>query len=313
MFSVDEIQTLLDVLGKQNLVLIGKQLGPSYLTQDEIHKLQSYGVNPFHFYTPENDILQTSFHFGIISDAIGKIDANKLDYKALKEYIESGQYIPLTEKEKYTLDSIKRQTLKDIKANEGRIFSDINNIIQKKEKDNRKAYEKVIRDEVAKGIEKKKTVKQIASEIARKTGDWNRNFERIVHYMSHQAFDEGRAAYYERLHGEEVLVYKDVYVGACSHCVNLYLTKGIGSRPIIFKLSTLKENGTNIGRKQNEWKPIIGPVHPYCRCTLNVFDVSKEWSVKEKKFILSLEKYKEQRKIERKHVRIKINGKEYSV
>ncbi len=284
MFSIDQINSLLDILKNQNLVFIGKQLGADYLTQDELHRLQSVGINPYHFYKPEQDNLLMAFHFGMISDAIGDKDSKDLSFDNLKSYFQKGEFIPLTEKERNTLNSIKKQTLNDIKSLEGRIFNDVNNIISKEEKNSRVAYEKVIRDTIEAGKIKRQTSKQIARELAIKTGDWNRNFERIVNYAAHQAFDEGRAAMYERNHGDNVLVYKDVFNGACKHCIRLYLTSGFGSEPIIFKLSALKENGTNIGRKVEEWKPVIGSTHPNCRCTLNRYESEFDWDREKRSF-----------------------------
>lgn len=264
MFTPTQINNLLEVLRKQNLFFISSKLGPDYLSQDEIRRLQYFGINPFHQYSNKTDIVLQMFHFGMISDAIGELDAKKTKYNDLIQYFESGDYIPLTKTQKSTLDSIKRQFLGDIKANEGRVFQDVNNIIAKEEKKNRLAYEKVIRDEILSGTLKRKTSKQIAQELAKKTGDWSRNFNRIVEYVSHQAFDEGRAAMIEDKYGDDTKVYKNVFDGACKHCIKAYLTAGIGSKPIIFKLSTLKANGSNIGRKVDEYKPVIGNHHPHC-------------------------------------------------
>lgn len=251
---------------------------------------------------------------GMISDAIGEIDAKKLKVDDLIKYFESGEHIPLTKQQLATVDSIKRQFLGDIKAHQGKIFQDINNIISKEEKNNRTAYEKVIRDEIETGKLKRKTSREIARELAKKTGDWSRNFDRIVQYISHQAFDEGRAAMIEDKYGEDAKVYKNVYPGACTHCIKAYLTAGIGSEPIIFKLSELKKNGTNIGRKVDEYKPVIGSTHPHCRCTLMNYDPVYDWNLKTRSFDIPKPKAKELvKRINRKPIRVTVRGKEYLV
>ena len=313
MFTLSQIQTLLDIINKNNLIFIGAKLGPDYLTQDERELLMKYGINPFHIYTPQQDFLTTQFHFGMISDAIGILETQKLTYNDLKDYFLQGKYIPLTEAEKGTLNSIKLQSLSDIRGLQGRIFKDINNIIDKKQKGNRVAYEEVIRNEVLKGIEAKKTATQIASELGHKTGDWTRDFRRIVEYVSHQAFDEGRAAMFERKKGKDVWVFKNVFEGACKHCKRLYLTGDIGSKPKIFKLSELKLNGTNIGRRTEDWLPVIGSTHPYCRCTLDSFDPRFDWNPKTGMFDILLPEVEERITKERKPIRISVGKKEYVV
>lgn len=316
MFSVSQIHDLLEVLNKQNLVFISSKLGVNYLTEDEVHKLQSYGINPYHLYKETNDIAKMSFHFGMISDAINQVDAKQLTLEHLKDYFEKGNHIPLTKTELNTIESIKKQYLGDIKANNGQIFRDVNNIISKNEKNNRKAYEDVIRDEVQKGILAKKTASEIARDLARKTGDWTRNFKRIVDYISHQAFDEGRAASISDKYGDDALVAKNVYLGACRYCIKAYLTAGIGSKPKVFKLSQLKANGSNIGRKAADYKPVVGSTHLHCRCTLFSVDKQFEWNEKTQNFD-QLKENKEYiprlQRPGRTPIKITINNKIYNV
>ncbi len=317
MFSPTQISELLEILNKQNLIFISSKLGTTYLTPDELSKLQSYGINPHHLYEESNDIAKMSFHFGLISDALGKLEAKNITLEDLKNYFIKGDYIPLTKVERNTIDSIKKQYLGDIRANNGRIFQDINNIIAKGEKNNREAYEKVIRDEVEKGTLMKKTSGEIARDLARKTGDWNRNFRKIVSYISHQAWDEGRAASISDKYGEDALVAKNVYSGACKYCISAYLTGGIGSQPKIFKLSTLKANGSNIGRKSADYKPVIGNHHPECRCTLFSVDNRFDWNEKKQDFSIPKKgveiKEEMKKRPDRKPIRVSISGREYIV
>ena len=315
MFSPQQIQELLQILDKQNLIFISSKLGVEYLSDEEISRLQNFGINPFHLYKESNDVAKMSFHFGLLSDAIEKIESKQITLDDLKTYLESGKHIPLTKVEKNTIESIKKQYLGDIKANNGRIFQDINNIIGKNEKDNRKAYEAVIRGEIERGFLAKKSSLEIARDLARKTGDWNRNFTRIVAYISHQAFDEGRAAWIEDKYGEDALVAKNVYLGACKYCISAYLTGGVGSQPKIFKLSQLKANGSNIGRKVKDLKPVVGNHHVNCRCTL--FFVDNQYSFNQKTQHFDIPKPNPpQPRLERpgrKPIRISVRGKEYIV
>ena len=125
------------------------------------------------------------------------------------------------------------------------------------------------------------------------------------------AYQEGRASGIEKHTGKDALVYKDVFPGACRHCIRLYLTDGIGSEPIIFKLSQLRENGTNIGRKAADWKATVGSVHPYCRCQLNEYDNRYDWNPETHSFSTLKSR---QSKIERKSkIKVTIGNKEFLV
>tara|TARA_R110001599_G_scaffold162606_6_gene351927 strand:+ start:531 stop:1463 length:933 start_codon:yes stop_codon:yes gene_type:complete len=310
MLSVEQVNELLQILDSHTLMFIGQSLGPDYLTKDEKKSLNKIGINPSVLYHPEMDTMKTAFYFGLISDALGKTEANKVTFKDLKQSIQKGEYLPLTYKEQATIHSAKMQYLGDIKANKGKIFNDVNGIIRENDKNNRAAYEEVIREELVQGIKDKKSAAQIASELGHKTGDWRRNFGRIAEFTSHQAFDEGRAALYRRKNGDDALVYKQPYDGACKHCTGMYLTKGAGSAPKIFKLTVLEANGTNIGKKTVDWKPVVGSTHPYCRCTLHTYDPDYEWDPDTGGFT-KLKKKK--RSIVRPKVKVTYGGKEYQV
>jgi len=310
MLSVEQVNELLEILDSHTLMFIGKSLGPDYLTKDEKKSLNKLGINPSAIYNPEMDTMKTAFYFGLISDALGKREANKVTFKDLKKSLRKGEYLPLTYKEQATIHSVKMQYLGDLRANKGKIFNDVNGIIREKDKGNRAAYEEVIRKELVQGIKDKKTAGQIASELGHKTGDWRRNFGRIAEFTSHQAFDEGRAALYKRKHGEGALVYKQPYEGACKHCIGMYLTKGPGSAPIIFLLTTLEANGTNIGKKTTDWNPVVGSTHPYCRCTLHSYDPDYEWDPETGGFT---KLKKKPPRVIRHKVKVTYGGKEYQV
>lgn len=310
--TVDQVQSILDVIDNNNIMLINKQLGPNYLTKQELDRLNKIGIDVHSFYDESQDIVKLSLHFGLISDAIGELQSKKATHKDLIDYFKSGKYIPLSQTDKYVLDSVKKQYLGDIRANKGRIFSDVNNIISKDQKNNRLEYEKVIRGEIERGLSEKKTKQQIARDLGKLTGDWNRNFKRIVDYVSHTAYDEGRALAIQKRNGDsDPLVWKKVFGSACKHCIRLYHTKGLGSKPKVFKLSELIANGTNIGRKVDEWKPVVGSTHPHCRCTLFEYTGMFEWDEDKKDFAKPNPNYKDQKPINRRKVKFSFMGKDY--
>lgn len=287
-----------------------KELGPDFLTKEDKDLLEKTGVNINADYELSEDTMFTSFHFGLLAEALGQTKAKSLSFQQLKAYIRHGDYIPLTQREIATLNSVKAQTFNDIKTLNGRIFSDVNQfLINQGYKGTLANQKQFLRDEIAHGLQEKQTVRMIANEIAHKTGDWSRDFDRIVAYTSTLAFEEGKAAMILRNSGEDdPIVYKSVFAGACKHCIRLFLTAGIGSQPRLFKLSQLKANGTNIGRKQADWLPTLGPVHPYCRCILNYLPKGYVWDEKTKNFVVAPKE--SPFRPQRKPIRVWISGAE---
>lgn len=312
MFTPDQIEAIVGILNSRTSFFVASNLGQEFLSEKEKVELSSLGFEPEKLYGVDKDSLFLQYQLGMMSEVLGKFKTNKISYSDLKDIVRRGQYIPLSKREKYSLNSVKKQAFKDIVAFKGRIFNDLNNIVDSAEKNNRKAYEAEIRKEIKSGLAKRASYREISQELGHKTGDWLRNWDRIVQYTGHLAFDEGRAAMFERSGGEDQLVHKDVYLGACKHCIRLYLTSGVGSEPKVFKLSELKENGTNIGRKVADLKPVIGPAHPHCRCTLQKLEPDSKWDNEKQRFIIP-KGVERKSKVNRPKVKVKIGEEEYLV
>jgi len=311
LFSQKQIEELLKVIEKNTNIFIAKHIGSEYLTQDEKKSLESIGINPNKLYSLESDLVTQSFNFGILSDAIGNIDSKKLTFDNLLDYFKHQKHIPLSEIDKATIESIKHQSLSDIRANKGRIFNDVNNVISKVDKNNRVAYEKIIRDRILEGTLKKESVGTISRELGILTGDWSRNFTKSIEFISHLALSEGRLSIIEKQNPNSK-IWMSVYDKACPSCIKLYLTKGIGSEPKLFTINELKNAGSNIGRKVSEWKPVIPPCHVYCRCMINKFQIGSQWDPKLKRFEL-IKQEKPNRPLIHFSVKIGSEQKEYYV
>lgn len=296
----EQQKELLEIIERNQSLVIAKEFGLEFLTEEDKKRLEDVGLNLEELYKPELDTVFTSFNLGMLSEALD-IKNQNFTYNQLKDYIKQGSYIPLTQREIATIDNIKTQSFNDVKTLNGKIFSDVNQILLDDTLANQQQF---LREEIAEGLTKKKTVRQIANKIAEKTGDWSRNFDRIIEYASNTAMESGKADMIERSYGEGALCYKLTYNQACKHCVRLYRTDGSNSQPRIFALKELRLNGTNIGRKTDEWKPVIGSTHPHCRCSLNYLPKNYKWNSETKQFEF------EKPKMKRKPIRVIINGEE---
>ena len=172
------------------------------------------------------------------------------------------------------------------------------------DKRQRAEYEKVIQGAAKETVVNRGSVKMMSSLIGHKTGDWAKDLDRISDFILHNAHDMGRAMQIKRAHGVNAQVYKHVFDQACETCVKLYLTNGLGSQPKVFKIDTLIANGSNIGRKKHDWKPVIGSTHPWCRCELESLPVGEwEWDNINKRFKMKLT---DKEKVIRQKIRLRI-------
>lgn len=304
----DQLHDIMEILDRQMIMFVGESLGPEMLSDEERRRMASFGIDPDTLYDPTKDPVVINYHLGMISDIMGSRKTQGMTYDELKRYIASGQNIDLTPRERASINNVKTQSLADIRAAKGRIFADINNIATQQFGTSRAAQEEFIRNEIVNGLEKRDSVKKIATELAKKTGDWSRDFSKSVKYISHTALNEGRAAMMERRFGDNnVKIYFHVQPGACDHCVKHYLTGGVGSEPKIFTLKELQANGTNIGRKVRDWRPTLGAMHPHCRCLATEYVEGEEWDGE--KFVFPKDKPYESL-LNRPKARVTINGQE---
>lgn len=309
----NQVHEILSIIEKQTAFYIGATLGEEYLSKEQKSILEKSGVKVKGLYKVTNDPVLLNYHLGMLSEVLGSSTVKSLTYDQLKHYIASGQNIPLNEEEREQIRSIKRQSLADITSRKGKVFQDVNNVVSN-ESNRIRAQHEFIRQTVLEGLKKRESVKKISMDLAKLTGDWTRDFEKSVNYISHTAMNEGRLAMIQKRYENrgEAKVYFIVQDTACEHCVKAYLTAGKGSAPREFTIQQLLQNGNNIGRKAHEYLPTLSPLHPNCRCLLAEVHPNTEWSKERGQFIsVALEKIKPS--IKRSKVKIQFNGKEYMV
>lgn len=309
-FTPSQIEEILKIIDKYQLLFIGQHVGVDMLTPTDKSILRSYGIDVDKL--KKESQVEHAFKFGLLSSSLSQKDAKKLDYPSFVKFLESGRFVPLTTRENDSLNALKHHAYKDITGLGNKIKEGWSRVHIEADQKQRAKYEKIVQNAAEKTLRNRGSVRDMVSELGHATGDWSRDFGRISDFVLHSAFDQGRAASIERQEGPSALVYKDVYPGACRHCIKHYLTNGIGSQPKVFKLSELQANGTNVGKKVDDWQPVLGPLHPWCRCTLEAVPAGYEWNDETQSFSTPIKNF--QRKVQRKSkVKIKIGDIETEV
>lgn len=307
-FSEAQIQQILRIIDFQHAYFIGSDIGLDVLSDDDLRVLKEYGISPDQLktdYTP----FEQSFYFGRLSAAL-KDQSSKVQYNDFLQYLRRGQFIPLSQQEQNALNYVKRSSYSHIKNLGQKIRLEVDRIIIEEDVKKRHQYEKLIQGSLEEAIAKRGSVKDVILAIGNKTKDWGRDLGRIAETEMQTAFETGRLEEIRKEGGDNALIYRDVFPGACRHCIALYLTAGIGSAPKVFKLSQIIANGTNVDVKTKDWKPVAGSTHPFCRCLWNKYEQDTEWNEEKRRWVDK----PYVRKIERKSkVRILVNDKEYFV
>lgn len=274
-FSKKQIDDLLSIIKLDNNIFIATNVGIDFFSALDRELLFSNGLNLIDF---EKSTLEEQFRFGILSIILGDEHFKSMTFDQIKGLIWSKQYLPLTSLEKEVLSNVLNFSYSQLKGLQNRIVQDYETFFIEQDDNLRILYENNISTEAEISIKKRESVKQLASRIGHKTKDWSRDLGRISDYIIQHSFDKARITKIVEKFGSDAQIYKNVYAGACKHCIGAYLTGGIGSEPKVFKAIDLINNGSNIGKKVSDWLPVIGPLHPFCRCTSHYLQNGQKWN-----------------------------------
>ena len=277
-FNAQQVTDIVSILQRHQLTFIAKQLGLNYLSPTDRAILTAAGVDLNQF-TNSQGIVEQAYLFGLLSEALGDERSKGMDYKQFQKFIKSGQFVPLTEEEKFVLEQVKNQSYNDISGLGSKIIQGTRNIVVRANLRQQNKIRNIIKKKAIDAVQFRQSAAKMASEIGHATGDWERDWLRIAYYVLQNSYNYGRARAIFRDHGDDAEVYFDVLKGACQHCRELYLTypDDEDSAPKIFKLKDILANGNNIGRKAADWLPTVSPIHPYCRCSVRYKDPNMEW------------------------------------
>ncbi len=292
-FTAEQIQELTGIVDYHSSFLIASIMGKEVLTEYDKFILNQNGIDidKIQF---ENPSFYQMYLFGTLSAQLSNQQTGSLEYSDFIEYVKRGQYIPLSKQELQRYKIAQNKTYQHLKGFNQRQKTDILTIVS---------------NEMSKGVNDRSTLKSIISEIGHKTEIWDRDWGRIVETEYNNIFQKGRAEFLKETKGTETKVFKEVFAGACRHCIGAYLTNGAGSQPKIFTLTELEANGSNVGRKVIDWLPVLDSMHPWCRCILKELPKGYVWSEEKEKFSLP-DTYETKREAK---VKVTVGDKEYLV
>jgi len=285
-YQIEELLSIID----GNQLIVGTDFGIEFVTNDDIFVLRKFGIDFRRLLDNSAKSVFNAFNFGMLADSLKVAEELNFSFDQLKDFIKNGKYIPVPNRDKFINESLSNQPFKEML--------------------NYPEYD-LIRMEIIDGSRDKKSPQQIASNIGHKTGIWN--LEDIIYYYQQIAWDEAWVKEVKKRNdGRECYVYRWASkTGCCEFCIRLYLTDGVGSQPIIFKLSELEKNGSNELRSLSEWKPTLFPTHKYCSFHLFEYTNGYLWNKETQSFSIPDPEYKRQIALKRKLIRVIINGKEH--
>lgn len=275
----EQLDTIQRFIHDYHLAFIAGQVGPQYINVADVQRLIDAGILPQDLgYTyqpapgeipPETaKFISDAYHYGVMmgSAPLVRAQANEMsaaDFRKRKPP-------KLSPQETAARDYVQRHATEFIKGLGNTVARDFTTIAIENDAELKAKFQQAIKEEIDINIAHRDQWRKAASEMGHKTGDWARDFKRIAATEKQGAFQEGFTAGLIEREGdpETIFVSKIPNPDACKDCVRLHLTAGQGSNPKIFKLSTLMQNGTNVGKKRQDWSAVVGTIHPWCSCDL---------------------------------------------
>ena len=275
-----QISELLELIDVYVLRYAATTVTSEYLTEAEKALLAKYKVPYINRINSSDD----AFRYGMLSVALK--GSKHMTYDEVKKRLRNKKFLPMTLEQNVAMESVKLYNYNELKGLGNKMKKDANNIAIEVDKAMRNKYENVLRNEATMSMARKEGHKEMVSRFGHATGDWARDFDRMSDFIRHKAHSEGRVARQEQQQvlGKQAWVH--VQNTACPSCRKLYLNPD-GS-PKVVPLKELVANGSNVGRKQADWKMVIPPAHPWCYCEVHQKLDWEEWNPKTQMFEIQL-------------------------
>jgi len=287
LFSVQQIEQVMKIIDFQHLFFSIHNIGTDFLSSEDKNLLKEFGIDMNKIELPEYTPFQQAFYFGRLAAAL-KDQTDKIDYNDFLQYLRRGQFIPLNKIERNALKLLENRAVSYVNKNADRIKQDVQTMFDERNSkwQMNQEFKDFLKEKQKEIISEKRSKSDLVRELGRKTKSWQKDLGRIAETEMQNVYQYGALMSYLDQDGENVQLYKEVFRGACKYCIKLYLSKGIGSEPLIFSFSELLANGTNIGRKAENWLATIGPIHPFCRCELRKKTKGDIWNKDKEMFVL---------------------------
>lgn len=258
--QVRRLQRTIQDKHKAFLVEIG--LGDQ-LDEEEVARLVRLGyVDPS---VATKSFADDAFLFGYFLDALKESGQRAMTYASFQKFMkERGG---LTPEETAAVRAVKKGFANHIMGLGNRMAEGASGVVIEADKQMRRRLDAAVNSETVRGIEKRKSLAEIATGLRQVTKDAARDWLRIASTEVNNGFQEGKLALIQKSNkGKDPLVFKRVREDACDECKDAYLLDS--GKPRVFRLSELLAHGSNVGKSRAERRATVGSFHPWCTCEL---------------------------------------------
>lgn len=289
----DTLEKIRKIIDKHYKRLTVSVLGRSAFTANELRELESQGVdidNPDSF-------IELVYNHNFLNPALESDKPTSVE--DMKSQQSMPGVIPKGEAHDYTVESLNDKTKQLIDKLKSNVQTNIEGIIYQNNDDyKRNALQNLDRAFQADELIKESSLGKVKQKLRDTAKDANRDWQRVALTEMGNAIGAASVDRIVSLNVDKDLT--EVYVyripvndeKTCKYCRRFYNADD-GSQKI-YKLSTLLANGTNYGKKTDQWQPVTGSTHPNSR-TSQVIEIPPGWAIEAggKLTYIGLDKWKD--------------------
>lgn len=262
--SSETLRKIREIIDKHYSAMIVSALGAQVLSDEEVARLRDQGMDVDN----RESLLELIYNHNFINNPLTPNSPTSVE-DMISQQSQPG-IKPEGEAHNYAIESLNENTRQIIEKLKEDVKTRVEGIVrQNNDRYKMNALQNLDRSDIADRMVKESSLGEVKRMLRDTSGDANRDWQRVALTEMSNAIGAGSV---DRIVSNnpqkdlnEVYVYR-IIVGdslTCKHCRRFY--GDVGQSPKLYKLSTLLGNGSNYGKKQDEWKPVVGATHPNTR------------------------------------------------
>lgn len=255
-----QIREISQIINDHHSAFVASVVSPQAIDPETLERLKAKGLVDV-----KASSIEDAYLFGQVAAALESADVAKMGYDEFKAWVKKNP-IPLTEVERRAIEVAAQSAGQYCKGLGNRIDQQTGQLMIDADQALARQMRAQIQDATALTIARRETARQLRSDLGHRTGDWARDLDRIAITELNNAHQDGVGDGIAKEYGDDAWVFKRPMPDACEACQRLHL--GPDGQPMIWRLSALEANGSNVGKKRKDWLPVVGSVHPHCQCQL---------------------------------------------
>jgi hypothetical protein len=277
--SKKTIEIIRKIISRHYSRLIVSVLGNTVLSEEEMKTLRDQGIDT----SNPDSLISLVYYHNFINNPVDDITPKDIPGMIAQQAVQGLK--PEGEANDYTVGNLNDKMKQQLEKLKQEVITRIEGLVRDNNDDYKlDALRNLDRDSFADQLIKESSLGELRQKLRDTTGEGNRNWLRVALTETSNAIGIGSVDRIVTDNRNADL--NDVYVFkitvrdniTCKWCRRFY-NQGDGT-PKLYRLSTLLENGSNYGKKTEDWRAVCGATHPNTR-TSQVIELKPGFKLKE--------------------------------